>query len=98
MGAGLLKLTLSSSARRSPAREQGEHMKQIWITAAGAPETLQVREAPDPNAGPGQLRIRVAFTGVNFADIQARLGQYPDAPKIPCVVGYEVAGTIDQIR
>jgi NADPH:quinone reductase-like Zn-dependent oxidoreductase len=72
-------------------------MRQIWISAAGAPEALQVREAPDPVAGAGQLRIRVAYTGINFADILARLGQYPDAPAIPCVVGYEVAGTIDQV-
>ncbi|MBP6683357.1 MAG: hypothetical protein KA159_08570, partial [Halioglobus sp.] len=64
-------------------------MKQVWITAKGAPETLQLRQAPDPQAGSGQLRIRVAFAGINFADIQARMGQYPDAPPIPCVVGYE---------
>ena len=72
-------------------------MKQVWISAAGAPETLQVREAPDPTAGPGQVRIRVAYSGVNFADIQARMGQYPDAPPTPCVVGYEVAGIVDQV-
>ena len=72
-------------------------MKQVWITAKGAPETLQVREAPDPRAGAGQLRIRVAFAGINFADIQARMGQYPDAPPVPCVVGYEVAGIVDQV-
>ena len=53
-------------------------MKQVWISEKGAPETLQVRDAPDPQAGAGQLRIRVAFAGINFADIQARMGQYPD--------------------
>ena len=72
-------------------------MKQVWITAKGAPETLQMREAADPRAGAGQLRIRVAFAGINFADIQARMGQYPDAPPVPCVVGYEVAGIVDQV-
>ena len=72
-------------------------MKQVWITQKGAPETLQLREAPDPRAGAGQLRIRVAFAGINFADIQARMGQYPDAPPIPCVVGYEVSGIVDQV-
>lgn len=72
-------------------------MKQVWITARGAPETLQLREAPDPQAGAGSLRIRVAFAGVNFADIQARMGQYPDAPPLPCVVGYEVSGVVDQV-
>lgn len=72
-------------------------MRQIWITAAGAPETLEVRESADPEAGSGEVRIRVGYSGVNFADIQARLGQYPDAPPIPCVVGYEVSGVIDQV-
>ena len=72
-------------------------MKQVWITAKGAPETLQLRQAPDPQASSGQLRIRVAFAGINFADIQARMGQYPDAPPVPCVVGYEVSGVVDQV-
>ena len=35
--------------------------------------------------------------GINFADVLARLGLYPDAPKPPCVVGYEVSGTIDAV-
>jgi len=72
-------------------------MQQVWISRAGMPETLELRQAPDPVAGPGQLRVRVAYAGVNFADIQARMGQYPDAPPIPCVVGYEISGTVDQV-
>jgi NADPH:quinone reductase-like Zn-dependent oxidoreductase len=72
-------------------------MRQIWITRPGPPEVLQVREAPDPDAGAGQLRVRVRAAGINFADLMARLGIYPDAPKIPCVVGYEIAGTVDQV-
>ncbi len=36
-------------------------------------------------------------SGVNFADILARQGLYPDAPKTPFVVGYEVAGTVDAV-
>jgi synaptic vesicle membrane protein VAT-1 len=72
-------------------------MRQVWISKAGAPEVLQVREAADPEAAGGQVRIRVKATGINFADLMARVGLYPDAPKIPCVVGYEVSGVIDQI-
>ena len=72
-------------------------MRQVWITKAGKPEVLQVREAPDPEARAGEVRIRVKAAGVNFADLMARVGIYPDAPPIPCVVGYEVAGTVDQI-
>jgi NADPH:quinone reductase-like Zn-dependent oxidoreductase len=72
-------------------------MRQIWITKSGAPEVLKVREAPDPEAGEGQVRVRVKAAGVNFADLMARVGMYPDAPKIPCVIGYEVSGTVDQV-
>jgi NADPH:quinone reductase-like Zn-dependent oxidoreductase len=72
-------------------------MKQVWIPRTGAPEVLELREAPDPHPGIGQLRIRVAAAGVNFADIMARLGLYPDAPPLPCVVGYEVAGVVDEV-
>jgi NADPH:quinone reductase-like Zn-dependent oxidoreductase len=72
-------------------------MRQVVITKAGPPEVLQVQESPDPSAGPGQVRIRVKAAGINFADLMARLGLYPDAPKIPCVVGYEVSGVVDQV-
>src|ERR1700758_735538 len=72
-------------------------MRQVWITKAGAPEVLAVKEAPDPSAGKGEVRVRVRAAGINFADLMARVGLYPDAPKIPCVVGYEVSGTVDRV-
>jgi len=67
------------------------------ITEHGAPEVLKVQERPDPKPGPGQVAIDVAAAGVNFADTMARVGLYPDAPKPPVVVGYEVAGTISAL-
>ena len=72
-------------------------MRSVWITRSGPPEALEVRDGPDPVAGPGQVLIRVRASGVNFADVMARLGFYPDAPPRPCVVGYEVAGTVDRV-
>lgn len=72
-------------------------MRQIWITRLGAPEVLELKEAPDPEAGAGEVRVRVRASGINFADLLARVGLYPDAPKPPCVVGYEVSGIVDQI-
>jgi NADPH:quinone reductase-like Zn-dependent oxidoreductase len=72
-------------------------MRQIWITKAGPPEVLHVREALDPEPCDGEVRIRVRAAGINFADLMARVGLYPDAPKLPCVVGYEVAGTVDAV-
>jgi NADPH:quinone reductase-like Zn-dependent oxidoreductase len=69
-------------------------MRAVVITKHGGPEVLQVQDRPDPQLGPGEVMIDVHAAGINFADLMARLGFYPDAPKPPCVVGYEVAGTI----
>lgn len=69
-------------------------MRAVVITGRGGPEVLKVEERPSPTPGQGQVKIRVAAAGVNFADTMARVGLYEDAPPLPCVVGYEVAGTI----
>jgi NADPH:quinone reductase-like Zn-dependent oxidoreductase len=69
-------------------------MRAVVITRHGGPGVLQVQERPDPELGPGEVRIAVAAAGVSFGDVMARIGLYPDAPKPPCVMGYEVAGTI----
>jgi synaptic vesicle membrane protein VAT-1 len=70
-------------------------MRQAVITRHGGPDVLQIRDAPDPTPSAGEVRIRVRAAGINFADILARLGLYPDAPKPPVVVGYEVAGHVE---
>jgi NADPH:quinone reductase-like Zn-dependent oxidoreductase len=72
-------------------------MRQMVITRHGDPDVLQLRDARDPEPGAGEVRIRVRAAGVNFSDILARIGLYPDAPAPPCVVGYEVCGVIDAI-
>jgi NADPH:quinone reductase-like Zn-dependent oxidoreductase len=69
-------------------------VRVVAITKHGGPGVLEVQERPDPVVGAGEVRIEVAAAGVNFADVMARMGLYADAPKPPCVVGYEVAGTI----
>jgi NADPH:quinone reductase-like Zn-dependent oxidoreductase len=70
-------------------------VRQIWITRAGPPEVLAVKQAADPEPKPGEVRIRVEASGINFADILGRMGMYPDQPPIPVVPGYEVSGRID---
>jgi NADPH:quinone reductase-like Zn-dependent oxidoreductase len=70
-------------------------MRAIWITKAGGPDALELRETADPEPGPGQVRVRVRAAGLCFADVMAAQGLYPDAPKPPCVVGYEAAGVVD---
>ena len=72
-------------------------MKAVVITKHGPPEVLKVQERPDPIAGPGEIRIAVKAAGINFADLLARTGMYPDAPKTPSVVGYEVAGVVESL-
>ena len=72
-------------------------MRQALITRHGSPDVFEIRESPDPSPAAGELRIRVRAAGVNFADVLSRLGLYPDAPKPPMVVGYEVAGHVDAI-
>jgi NADPH:quinone reductase-like Zn-dependent oxidoreductase len=70
-------------------------MRALVITEHGPPEVLRVQERRDPEPGPGEAMVRVRAAGVNFADLMARAGLYPDAPKPPCVVGYEFAGELE---
>jgi synaptic vesicle membrane protein VAT-1 len=72
-------------------------MKAVVLTGHGGLEALQVQDRPDPAVGPGEVRIAVKAAGINFADTMARVGLYPDAPKPPCVLGYEVAGEVESV-
>ena len=73
-------------------------MRVVEITKHGPPEVLQVGERPAPERPLGdQVLVEVKAAGINFADTMARMGLYPDAPKPPCVVGYEVAGTVTAV-
>ncbi|HVK99514.1 MAG TPA: medium chain dehydrogenase/reductase family protein [Dongiaceae bacterium] len=72
-------------------------MKRIVITRHGGPDVLQVQESPDPKPRAGEVLIRVKAAGLNFADVLARKGLYPDAPSTPCTVGYEVAGVVEAV-
>jgi NADPH:quinone reductase-like Zn-dependent oxidoreductase len=75
----------------------GAAVRTVVITKHGPPSVLQVQERPDPQLGADEVLIDVAASGVNFADVMARIGLYPDAPKPACVIGYEVAGTILEV-
>ena len=70
-------------------------MRAVVITDHGDTSVLRVEERPDPVPGPGQVVVDVKAAGLNFADVMARMGLYPDAPKPPVVVGYEVAGVVE---
>lgn len=85
------------TAPRGPRCWTEKAMRQIWIPKFGDANVLRLERADDPEPGPGELRIRVAYSGVNFADLMGRMGLYPDLPPIPCVPGYEVSGEVDAV-
>ncbi len=72
-------------------------MKTIVIARHGGPEVLEVREAAVSKLAPGDVRVRVRASGVNFADLMMRMGLYPEAPPPPFVPGYEFAGTVVEV-
>ena len=72
-------------------------MRQIVTTKTGDIDVLKVQEQPDPKPSSGEVLIRVNAAGLNFADILARQGLYPDGPRKPCVMGYEVSGVVEQV-
>jgi NADPH:quinone reductase-like Zn-dependent oxidoreductase len=82
----------------SPAGEP--IMKAVGLTEFGGPEVLHIVELPDPEAGPGQVRIRVHGAAINPTDTQLRCGERSerlrDVP-LPHVPGMEAAGVVEQI-
>lgn len=71
--------------------------RRIVLTKAGGPSTLAVipMEMPTPRAG--EIRIEVAYAGINFADLLMRLGLYQPRPKYPFTPGYEMSGIVDAV-
>lgn len=72
-------------------------MRQLIVTRHGGPEVLKLQDAPTPEPKAGEVRLRVARAGLNFADVAARVGLYPGAPPPPCCLGYEVSGTVEAL-
>ena len=68
-------------------------MKAVRIEEFGGLEVLQWADVPEPAPRPGQVIIKVDSSGVNYADIMRRQGNYP-GPDLPSTLGLEAAGTI----
>jgi 2-desacetyl-2-hydroxyethyl bacteriochlorophyllide A dehydrogenase len=71
--------------------------QRIQIEKYGAASSMQLRDLAPKAPGDDEVAIDVAYSGINFADIQMRLGLYPDAPKKPFVPGYEVSGKVTAV-
>jgi len=73
-------------------------MKAIYLKKYGnADSAFEIKETAQPSPGPREVVIQNKCFGLNFADVVARRGLYPDAPKNPAVLGYDVAGHIAEV-
>ncbi len=68
-----------------------------FVERYGGPERLVLRPRPDPVPGSGEVLVRTAAIGLNFADLFVRSGDYPRTPKPPFVPGMEISGTIEAV-
>ena len=71
--------------------------RRVVLTKAGSPDTIAIKEMEMPSPGEGEIRIEVAFAGINFADLLMRLGLYNPRPDYPFTPGYEMSGVVDAI-
>ena len=69
-------------------------MKAVRISRTGGSEVLEYVEVPTPSPGPGEVLVRAEAIGVNYFDLLIRTGRYRWMPKLPFVLGNEMAGTI----
>lgn len=71
--------------------------REIQIAKYGPAEGMRIASVTEQAPKAGEVRIAVRYSGINFADIQMRLGFYPDAPPKPFVPGYEVSGIVSAV-
>lgn len=70
----------------------------VILTQYGDPATaFEIREGELPELMDHQLTIDCDYSGLNYADVMARWGLYSPAPKLPCILGYEITGTVIRV-
>ncbi len=80
------------------SQDMGDTMRAVVMREPGGPDVLELKEVPRPEPGPGEVRVRVASSGVNRADVLQRLGRYPAPSGYPeDILGLELAGTVDAV-
>jgi NADPH2:quinone reductase len=70
-------------------------LRAVLLKEHGKPQNaFEIRDVELPTVKENQVLIKVEAFGLNFADVLARNGMYPDMPPKPCILGYEVVGTV----
>tara|TARA_A100001388_G_scaffold275651_1_gene261585 strand:- start:1883 stop:2908 length:1026 start_codon:yes stop_codon:yes gene_type:complete len=72
-------------------------MKSVVLTKYGGPDVLKVMNLNDLEPDENQVRVKVHYAGINFAEIMARMKLYPGGPKPGSILGGEVSGVIDKL-
>jgi NADPH2:quinone reductase len=75
-----------------------EQIRAAYLVKQGkASEAFQIKDTDKPILNEREVGIRVEAFGLNYADVMARNGLYRESPPLPCVLGYEVVGKIENI-
>ncbi len=69
----------------------------VLVRKGDAAKAFEIREVPSPKIKAGEVLIKVEGFGLNFADVMARQGLYADAPPMPSIIGYDVAGHVTEV-
>ena len=69
----------------------------VLVKKSSSDKAFELKEVPLPTIKDGQVLIKVKAFGLNFADVMARKGMYKEAPPLPAILGYDVAGTIEEV-
>jgi NADPH2:quinone reductase len=72
-------------------------MKAVVIHQYGPPQSFVLEDRPCPVPGPGEVRIRIAASGISFVDLLTAAGRYQITPPLPLIPGSEIAGTVDAV-
>jgi NADPH2:quinone reductase len=71
-------------------------VKAVRIHQHGGPQVLRLDDVPQPEPAAGEVRVRLAYAGLNFIDTYHRTGYYPYGP-LPAILGKEGAGVVDAV-
>src|SRR6266700_7252463 len=72
-------------------------MKAILCTRFGGPDDLELKDLPDPVAGPGEVVVAVKSAALNFFDTLIIAGKYQVKPPFPFSPASEFAGTVESV-